>query len=124
MPPNASLQLLIMLSISIPVQSQFEFNDLPVIPEILADAVKIKRISCVVILRPPDQSPKQKFAIDKLTVSLTKAFSHKSSVMSYTTESYVKFYDEQDKRKKDACIYWLTVVMVSNSTKQQLAYVS
>lgn len=132
MPPDAILQFLTLLTFSTFVRAQFEFHDQETVYDVVVDSVPICEVSCVAILRPPNQNPAQKSAIDRLTFRLATEYSdprgeaanRRPSVMSYNTELYEKFYMDPNKRQKDTCISWITVVMVNNSTNEQLAYVS
>lgn len=127
MAPNPSAQIFLILAITTPIKCQFEFQDLQIVHELVADAVDQVQISCIVILRPSIESASEKSAIDGLTYGFAKNFQSrkkKTTVMSYTTELYTKSYMNPQQRKKDICIYWITVIMVTNSTNAQLIKVS
>lgn len=128
MSPDVTLLLFFtLLTITIPAKSQFEFNDIQTIHDAIIDLMQFQSINCVKILRPIFESPSQKSAIDRLTRGLAKNYDSRygdriKTVMSYSSKSYKE--SQMNLNERDGCIYWATIVMVTNSTNEQLSQVS
>lgn len=126
---NGSLRFVIFLTFSISVHCQFEFNDLRAVHGILADIIQVGQCNCLAILRPTDQNPQEKAAIDRLTGNIAKEISSqygilRPSVMAYTTELYEEIYMDPNHWRRDSCIFGGVAVMASASTNAQLVRVS